>query len=96
MRLLHVFTLRVITFSRKFTTPKSKSHGDCPYLGATRVGTGHLLTKIQTDYGAQSMRTEFIVIATFNGVPFFVFCTTKTHVIVHLYPKLPHLMVSWA
>jgi hypothetical protein len=32
----------------------------------------------------------------FIVVPDFVFRTTKTHVIVHLYPKLPHLIVSWA
>jgi hypothetical protein len=47
-------------------------------------------------YGAQSMRTMFIVITAFNVVPSFVFCTTKTHVIVHLYSKIPHLIVSWA
>jgi hypothetical protein len=47
-------------------------------------------------YGAQSMRTTLIVITVLIVVPFFVFRTTKTHVIVHLYPKLPYLIVFWA
>jgi hypothetical protein len=40
--------------------------------------------------------TTFIVITVLIVVPFFVFCTTKMHVIVHLYRKFPHLIVSWA
>jgi hypothetical protein len=38
-------------------------------------------------YGAQSIRTTLIVIAALIVVPFFVFRTNKTLVIVHLYPK---------
>ena len=33
--------------------------------------------------------TTFIVITIISSVPFFVFSTTKTHVIVHLYSKVP-------
>ena len=47
-------------------------------------------------YVALSMRTTFIVITAFNVGSFFVFRTTKTHVIVHLYPKFPHSIVVWA
>ncbi len=36
------------------------------------------------------------VITVLIVVPFFVVCTTKTHVIVHLYPKLRCLIVFWA
>jgi hypothetical protein len=46
-------------------------------------------------YGGQSMRTTLIVITAFIVVPFFVFRTTKTHVIVHLYPKLPYLKLCY-
>jgi hypothetical protein len=40
--------------------------------------------------------TTFIVITLISVVPFFVFCTTKTPVIVNLYPMLPYLIVFCA
>jgi hypothetical protein len=43
-----------------------------------------------------TMRTTSIVINLLIVVPFFVFRTTKTHVIVRLYPNLPYLIVFWA
>jgi hypothetical protein len=40
--------------------------------------------------------TTFIVITSISDVPSCIFRTTKTHVIVHLYPKFPSIIVSWA
>ena len=45
-------------------------------------------------YGGQSMRTTLIVITAFIVVPFFVFRTTKTHVIVHFYRSPTTLVVG--
>jgi hypothetical protein len=41
--------------------------------------------------GALSMRTTFTVITAFNVGSFFAFLATKTHVIVHLSPKVTAL-----
>ena len=45
-------------------------------------------------------RQNFVFFVPFDihiiVVPFCIFLTTKMHVIVHLYPKLPHLIVSWS
>ena len=45
--------------------------------------------------GAQSMRTTFIVITALVVDSLFVFSTTKTHVIVHLYRNPTSLIVVW-
>jgi len=59
-----------------------------PWSKETRSGvpTQHFTT----------MHTTSIVITLLIVVPFFVFRTTITHVIVLVYPKLHYLIVLWA